>query len=281
MYTALLPGLAERGYVAGKSIALELRSGNGEREALPGLVADLVRSSVDILLVVGPAATRLAVAATKTIPIVSIDLESDPVQNGWIKSLSRPGGNLTGFFLDLSGMAAKWLQLLREAVSRVRHVTLLWDTASGPVQLAAARAAASGFSLQSETVEIENWNAFETALDAAVRARTQAFVVLSSPSAFQHSARFAAFALRSRIPAISPFRPFADAGGLMSYGPDLTLFFRRTAITIDRILKGTPPAEVAMELPTKYEFVINHVTATSLGLKLPQSLLLRADEVIR
>ena len=281
VYKALIPGLAERGYVSGKSIVLELRSGNGKPETLPALLADLVRSNVDMLLVVGPAAAKVAITATRTIPIIAIDLESDPVQNGWMNSLSRPGGNVTGFFLDLTGMSAKWLQLLREAVPGARRISLLWDAASGGAQLAATNAAASAFSVKVQTVPIENWGEFDAAVNAAVRARTQAFVVLSSPTAFQYSARFAEFTLRNRIPAISPFRPFAVAGGLMSYGPDLDLFFRRTAFTIERILKGAKPADVAVEQPTKYEFVINQKTARSLGLTIPQSLLLRADEVIR
>jgi putative ABC transport system substrate-binding protein len=281
VYTALVPGLAERGYVNGKNIVLELRSGNGKREMLEPLVADLLRSNVDLLLVVGPAAVTAASVATRTIPIIAVDLESDPVRNGWMKSLSRPGGNVTGFFLDLTGMSAKWLQLLREAVPGVRRISLLWDTSTGEAQLAATTAAAAAFAVQVQTVPIENWAEFDAAVDAAVRARTQAFVVLSSPSAFQASAQFAQFTLRNRIPAISPFRPFAAAGGLMSYGPDLDAFFRRTAFTIERILKGAKPADVAVEQPTKYEFVINHRTAESLRLPIPQSLLLRADEVIR
>jgi putative ABC transport system substrate-binding protein len=281
VYTALVQGLAERGYLAGRNVVLEVRSGNGEREALPRLVGDLLHANVDILIVVGPAATEAAVAATRSVPIISVDLESEPVRNGWVKSLAHPGGNVTGFFLDLVGMSAKWLQLLAEAVPSVRRVALLRDTASGPAQIAAARDAASSFSLQHQTVEIENWNAFEPAVDAALRTGVQAIVVLSSPSAFQLSARFATFTLRHRIPAISPFKPFCIAGGLMSYGPDLDHFFRRTAVTIDRILKGAPPAEVAIEQPVRYEFLVNQRTAKSLALTLPPTLLVRADEVIQ
>jgi putative ABC transport system substrate-binding protein len=281
VYKALVPGLADRGYVEGKGIVLELRSGNGKPETLSLLAAELVRSNVDVLLVVGPAAVKAAMAATRTIPIVAIDLESDPVQSGWVKSLSRPGGNVTGFFLDTTAMSAKWLQLLREAVPGVRHISLLWDTTSGRSQLAATRAAASTFSVEVQTVPIENWSDFDAAISTAVRARTQAFVVLSSPTAFQYSARFAEFTLRNRVPAISPFRPFTVAGGLMSYGPDLDLFFQRTAYTIERILAGAKPADVAAEQPTKYELAINLKTARALGLTIPQSLLLRADEVIQ
>ena len=281
VYKLLVPGLAERGYIDGKNIALELRSGNGKPEMLPALADDLVRSNVDVLLVVGPAAVKAAMAATRTIPIVAIDLESDPVQNGWVKSLSRPGGNVTGFFLDMTAMSAKWLQLLREAVPGARHISLLWDTTSGRSQLAATRTAASTFSVEVQTVPIENWSNFDAAVNAAVQARTQAFVVLSSPTAFQYSARFAEFTLRNRIPAISPFRPFAAAGGLMSYGPNLDLFFQRTAFTIERILGGAKASEVAAEQPTKYELAINLQTAKALGLTIPPSLLLRADEVIQ
>ena len=132
-----------------------------------------------------------------------------------------------------------------------------------------------------QTVAIVNWGDFDTAVASALQARTQAFVVLSSPTAFQYSARFAEFTNRNRIPAISPFRPYAVAGGLMSYGPDLDLFFRRTAFTIDRILKGAKPSELAAEQPNKYELVINTKTAKLFGLTIAQSLLLRADEVIQ
>jgi putative ABC transport system substrate-binding protein len=281
VYKVLVPGLAARGYASGKDIVLELRSGHGKPETLPALTADLVRSGVDQLLVVGPAATAAAIAATRTIPIIAIDLESDPVQNGWMKSMSRPGGNVTGFFLDLAGMSAKWLQLLREAVPGIRKISLLWDTTTGGAQLAATKAAASAFAVDVQTVPLENWADFDAALNAAIHAGTQAFVTLSSPTAFQRSAQLAEFTRRHRIPAISPFRPFAVAGGLMSYGPDLDLFFQRTAFTIDRILKGANPGDVAVEQPTKYELVINGETARLLRLALPQALLLRADEVIR
>ena len=257
------------------------RSGTAASEALPALVAELVRLKPDVLLVVGPAAVKTAIAATDTIPIVAIDLESDPVQNGWMKSLSRPGGNVTGFFLDLTGMSAKWVQLLHEAVPDARRISLLWDATSGNAQLAATKAAASAFSVDVQTVPIVNWGDFDAAVAGAVQARTQAFVVLSSPTAFQYSAQFAEFTTRNRIPAISPFRPYAVAGGLMSYGPDLDLLFRRTATTIDRILKGSKPAELAAEQPNRYELVINAKAATLLRLTIPQSLLVRADEVIQ
>jgi len=281
IYKALIPGLADLGYVDGRNIALVLRSGNGKPEAIPALVAELVQLNPSVLLVVGPAAVKAAIAATRSTPIVAIDLESDPVQNGWMKSLSRPGGNVTGFFFDLTGMSAKWLQLLHEVVPGARRISLLWDATSGGAQLAATTVAASALSVEVQSVPIVNWADFDATVARALQARTQAFVVLSSPNAFQYSSRFAEFTNRNRIPAISPFRPYVIAGGLMSYGPDLDLFFRRPAFTIDRILKGAKVSELPAEQPNKYQLVINVKTSASLGLSVPQSLLLRADEVIQ
>jgi putative ABC transport system substrate-binding protein len=281
IYKALITGLADFGYVNGRTIALETRSGNGKPEAIPMLVEELVRLNVDVLLVVGPAATKAAIAASHSIPIIAIDLESDPVQNGWMVSLGRPGGNVSGFFIDLTAMAAKWLQLVREAAPNSRNIALLWDSTTGDAQIAATKAAAQALAINVQTARIANWSELDTVLNATIRGGAQTLVVLSSPSAFQFSAPIAAFTNQHRIPAISPFRPFAVAGGLMSYGPDLDLFFRRTAVMVDKILKGARPADVAAEQPTKFELVINLKSAKTLGLTIPQSLLLRADEVIQ
>ena len=280
IYQRLVPDLARLGYVDGKTFTFERRSGNGVASALPGLLAELVALKVDVLVIVGPLAVKTAAATVRSIPIVAVDLESDPVQAGWMKSLSRPGGNITGLFLDFTGMSAKWLQLLREAVPNARDVSLLWDSASGDVQVAATRAAAAQLGMRARTVPIANWVNFESALAPALQDRAQAFIVLSSPIAFQSSARFADYTLRNRIPAISPFRPYPVAGGLMSYGPDLDLFFQRTAVMIDRILRGARPADIAVEQPVKYDLVINRGTARELNLELPRALLLGASEVI-
>jgi len=280
IYQRLVPDLAKLGYVDGRSVTFELRSGKGVADALPQLVAELVALDVDVLVVAGPRAVKTAAAATRSIPIVAVDLESDPVQAGWVTSLSRPGGNVTGLFLAFEDMSAKWLQLLREAVPGARDVSLLWDAASGDVQIAATRAAAAKFGMRARTVPIANWVEFESALASALHDRAQAFVVLSSPTAFQSSARFAEYTLRNRIPAISPFRPYPAAGGLMSYGPDLDLFFQRTSVMVERILRGARPADIAVEQPTKYDFVVNRATARDLKLDLPRPLLLRATELI-
>ena len=280
IYQRLVPDLAKLGYVDGKSVTFELRSGKGVADALPQLMSELLALDVDVLVVAGPRAVKTAAVATRSIPIVAVDLESDPVQAGWVNTLSRPGGNVTGLFLDLEKMSAKWLQLLREAVPTARDVSLLWDSASGVAQVAATRAAAANFGIRTRTVAIANWFDFEPAVAPALHDRSQAFVVLSSPTAFQSSARFAQYTLRNRIPAISPFRPYPAAGGLMSYGPDLNLFFQRTSVMVDRILRGARPADIAVEQADKYEFVVNRATARDLKLDLPPALLALATEFI-
>lgn len=282
VFQRLAPGLAQLGYVDGKTMTLDLRSGNGTVSALPGLVRELLAARPSVLIVVGPAAVRAAVAATTTVPIVAIDLESDPVAAGWMRTLSRPGGNVTGLFLDLTGMSLKWLQLLREAVPGARDVAFLWDTATGEAQLAAIRKAATGAGMRGQTIAIDDWESnFLPAMSAAMSAKPQAIVVLSSPVAFQYSDKLAQFTKSHLVPAISPFRPFPQRGGLMSYGPDLDLFFTRTPGMVDRILRGASPATIAVEQPVKYDLVINDMTARELKLALPRQLLLRADDVIR
>lgn len=280
-YKTLVAGLRDMGYVEGRNLALDIRSGLGKPETLPSLAVELVRLKPEVLIAVGPAAVKAAMAATRSIPIVAIDLETDPVATGWIASMARPGGNVTGFFLDLTAMSAKWLQLLREVVPDARQIVLLWDASTGNSQIDATKAAARTFAVGIEVVSIASWDNFDTTLDAAVRNGAKAIVVLSSPTAFQYSARIAEITRRHRIAAISPFRKFAEAGGLMAYGPDLQLYFRRLAFTVDSILKGARPADLPVEQPTKFELVINLGTARALGVAVPQALLLRADEVIQ
>ena len=244
----LVQGLGDLGYVDGKNIVIEIRSAGGKPEAFRGLAAELVQLKVDVIFAAGPAAIRAASDATTAIPIVALDLETDPVQAGWVRSLARPGSNITGLFLDLPDLAGKWLELLREAVPGIRRVGLLWDSTTGSAQLIAAKAAAQR---------------------------------LSSPNIYQASKQIADFVVKNRVPAISPFRSFADAGGLMAYGPKFDDFRRRAALYVDKILKGAKPGDLPIEQPTTFELVINMKAAKALGLTIPQALLLRADEVIQ
>ena len=274
-------GLQDLGYVDGKSIVTLVRSAEGKPDVLPVLAAELAQAHVNVIYAAGPAAIRAARAATMTIPIVALDLETDPVQAGWVSSLARPGGNLTGLFLDLPGLAGKWLELLNAAAPEVRRVGLLWDSTTGSAQLSAAKAAAQGLGLDGRVIEVRSSNEIDAALGVGAREGARAIVVLSSPTLSNHQQRIAEFALKNRLPAISPFRRFADFGGLMAYGPDLEDMRRRAASYVDKILKGAKPADLAIEQPTKFEMAINLRTAKALGLGLPQSLLLRADDVIR
>jgi putative ABC transport system substrate-binding protein len=273
--------LRELGYVEGTDVVIEPRSAEGNPDLLPRLAADLVGRNVDVLYVTGPAAVRVASAATSTIPIVALDLETDPVADGLVRSLGRPGGNLTGLFLDVPGLAGKWLELLREAVPGRRRVAVLWDSSAGASQLKAARVAAPRVGLELAVHEIRGYRDLDAALAATIDGGAQALLLLSSPVISVNSQQIAAFTRRHRLPAISPFRAFADNGGLMSYGPNLLEFRRFSATYVDRILKGAKPGDLPIQQPLKFELVVNATTARAFGLALPQALLLRADEVIQ
>jgi putative ABC transport system substrate-binding protein len=277
----LIQGLRDLGYVDGKNIVIAVRSAGGKPDAFPALAAELVQLKVDVLYATGPTAIRAARGATTVAPIVALDLESDPVAAGWANSLSRPGGNLTGLFLDLAGLAGKWLQLLREAAPGIRRVGLLWDSTTGPAQLNAVKAAAQGFAIDVQVIEVRSADGLDAALSAGVSAGLKAIVQLSSPLMSNRAKQIADFVVKNRLPAISPFRRFAEAGGLMSYGPDFDDFRRRSASYVDKILKGAKPGDLPIEQPTKFELVINLRTAKALGLTIPQALLVRADEVIQ
>jgi putative tryptophan/tyrosine transport system substrate-binding protein len=277
----LVEGLRDLGYVDGKNIALEIRSADGKPDALPALAAELVQRKVDVLYATGPAAIRAARDTTTVIPIVALDLESDPVQAGWARNIARPGGNITGLFLDLADLAGKWVQLLREAAPGIRRVGLVWDSTTGPAQLIAAKAAAQRFAIELQVMEVRSGDDLDAAFRGGASAGSRAVVFLSSPLISTGSRQLAEFVVKNRLPAISPFRRFADAGGLMSYGPDFDDFRRRAASYVDRILKGAKPGDLPIERPAKYELVINSKTAKALGLTVPPYLLLRADEVIQ
>jgi putative ABC transport system substrate-binding protein len=210
---------------------------------------------------------------------VGVDLETDPVDAGWVKSLARPGGNVTGFFLDMPELGGKLLQFLGEAIPRIQRVAVLWD-----VQLASTQFKATESAAQARRIGLQSFAfrepQFAAAFEAARQQKAEALVLLSSPSVFLHLKRLGDLALQYRLPAISVFPQFANAGGLMGYGPDLTDLFRRAANYVDRILKGTSPADLPIQRPTVFKLAVNVKTAKALGLTIPPSLLLRADQVI-
>ena len=277
---ALQDGLRDLGYVNGQNIVLEYRWGRGKSETLPNLAADLVRRKIDVLVAVGSPGIRASLAVSRAIPIVGVDLETDPVESGYVTSFARPGGNVTGLFLDLPELTGKWLQLVREVVPGARRVGVLWDSTTSPHQLRALKGAAQAAGIELRVIEVRSPAEYEEALQTAMRAKIQALIQLSSPLIRQASRRVAEFTVKNRLPAISMFREFPERGGLMAYGPDL-VFLRRAAPYVDKILKGAKPAELPVEQPSKYEFVVNAKTARTLGLVISQPLLLRADQVIQ
>jgi putative tryptophan/tyrosine transport system substrate-binding protein len=241
---------------------------------------ELVSLQCDVIIATGPHAIQAAMSATSVLPIVGVDLESDPVAKGWATSLARPGKNLTGWFLDLPELGGKQIELLKEAVPNLSTLGVLWDSTVGEVQFRATESAsiAAGVTLQS--LPVQRAEELEAAFDRAVRERVQGMVVLSSPIILAQRAQIAGLALKAGLPTISLFTLFPTSGALMAYGPDLTDLFRRAGIYIDRILKGAKAGELPIERPSKFSLVINLKTAKALGLDMPWFLQQRADEVI-
>ena len=277
---ALQRGLRDSGHVEGKTVAFEFRFANGKPETLPALALELVKLKVDVLVVIGPGAMNAAKPVAGAIPLVALDLETDPVASGLVASYARPGGNITGLFLDFEGLMGKWLELLTEAVPGIRRAAVLWDATTPQFHLKALAAAAKTRSLELDIVQFKQEAELEAVLTAALKKRPQALIQLSSPVVRLVSDRAAKFTQTNRLPAISMFLEFPEAGGLMSYGPNLPEFFHRVGLTVDKILKGAKAGDLPLERPTILELVVNMKTAKALGLKLPPSMLLRANRVI-
>jgi ABC-type uncharacterized transport system substrate-binding protein len=274
-------GLRELGYVEGQTIAFEVRFAGMKLETLPGVAADLVRRKVDVILVSGPAGIRAVRDATNTIPIVALDLESDPVQAGFARSLAQPGGNITGCWLDQPGLTGKWLDLIGEAAPGARRIAVLRDPTTGPWQLEAIRASAEKLRIELQVFEIRRAGDVDYGLGAAVKGGSRALVQLSSPLFDSPLAkRIADVTLTHRLPSISMFRRFPERGGLMAYGPNQAQYYKHLSMYIDKILKGAKPGDLPIEQPTQFDLVINLKTAKALGLTIPPSLLQRADQVI-
>ena len=291
-YEALRQGLHEFGYVEGRNIAIERRYSEGRAERLPDLATKLVRLKVDVIVVDACGAPLNAASqATNTIPIVVAACNDDLVATGLISSLARPGGNITGLSELTPELGAKRLELLKEAVPRVKRVAVLWNPAYSE-RLSAnfrfwssdwieMRAAAQVLGMTLQSVEIRGADDFDTAFSAMSRERADGLIAFSDPLIVFHARRIADLAAKSRLPAVYASREVVDAGGLMAYGPSTPDLFRGAAAYVSKILKGAKPADLPMEQPTKFELVINLKTAKALGLTIPQSLLLRADHVIR
>jgi putative ABC transport system substrate-binding protein len=273
--------LRELGYRESQGVVIAERWAEGQVERLPALAAELVRLPVNVIFAGGPAPLRAARQATATIPIVAIDLETDPVAMGFAASLARPGGNVTGVFLDLPELSGKQLELLREAVPGASRIAVLWDPATAPFPLHALETAAQALGVTLHTLEVRSVDALTGAFDAMTRGHAEALIVLSSPLLYHHHARIADLAAQHRLPMMAMFREFAQVGALITYGPNLEEMARHAATYIDRILKGTSPADLLIERPMRFELVVNLKTAVALGLTVPPVILFQAHEVIR
>jgi len=283
---AIRLSLREFGYIEGQNIAIEYRYAEGKRDRFPELAAELVRLKVDIIVVVGgEVPIRAAKNATKTIPIVMAGQGADPVALGFVESLSRPGGNVTGL-TNLSGeLGGKRLELLKEAVTKVARVAVLYDpnTSIGArevKELLPVAARALGMTIQ--PWDVRGTDDFEKVFAALSKERPDGlYVPDSGPVIRANGKRIVGFALKSRLPSVYDNREAVDAGGLMYYGADRAHIYRRGAYYVDKILKGAKPADLPVEQPTKFELVINLKTAKQIGLTIPQSVLYRADKVIK
>jgi putative ABC transport system substrate-binding protein len=279
---AFLRGLRELGWVEGQNIAVEYRWAEGRLERLPELAAELVGLKVDAMLVGGTQAALAAKQATTTIPIVLAGI-GDPVGTGLVASLARPGGNITGLSFLASELSAKQLELLKEAVPKVSRVAVLWNPTNSFHRLALrdAEAAARSLGVQLQLLEARSPNEFDSAFAVVTRKRAGALLVLADAVFLLHRTRLADLAARSRLPAMYGLTEHAQVGGLMAYAPNFADSFRRAAGYVDKILKGAKPGDLPVEQPTKFDLVINLKTAKALGLTIPQSLLIRADQVIQ
>jgi ABC-type uncharacterized transport system substrate-binding protein len=276
----LTKGLGDLGYME-SGIAVEYRHAEGHLERLPNLAAELVRLKMDVIVVETTPASLAVKQATTTIPIV-MTIVGDPVGSGLIASLGRPGGNITGMSLQLSDVAAKRLQLLREVVPMPSRVAILWNSDSPvtPAQLREVEAVAPTLGMTLESLPVRGPDDFESAVQEATRRRTKALLVLDDFLITRHIRRLGALMTKNRLPAVAALVEFAEAGGLVSYGPNYFDLSRRAATYVDKILKGAKPGDLPVEQPTQFELVINLKTAKALGLTIPPSLLQRADHVI-
>jgi putative ABC transport system substrate-binding protein len=279
---AFRQGLRGLGYIEGQNIALEERWAEGRLDRLPSLAAELVRLNIDIIVTASTPAAQAAQQATKSIPIV-LTLVSDPVESGLVGSLARPGGNVTGLSLMHPDLTGKRLELLKEVIPKLSRVAVLSNPAnpSIPPLLRETEAAARALGIQLQVFEVRNPTEFDSAFSAMTRDRAGALVVLPDGTFQNERRRIAALAAKGRLPAMYAWREAVDAGGLMAYGASLPDIFRRAAVYVDKILKGTKPADLPVEQPKKFEFIVNLKAAKQIGLTIPPNVLARADKVIK
>jgi putative ABC transport system substrate-binding protein len=279
-FEAFRQGLRNLGYVEGQNVVIEARSAEGKRDQLPALASELVSLKVDVIVTSTTPAIQAAKQATGTIPLVTIS--ADPVATGLVASLARPGGNITGLSLVGPEISGKQLELVKETLPKVKRVAFVWDPANRALTLRfkEAEIAARTLGLQIESLEVRTPNELESALESATSKRAGALIV-PPVIAGAYRRQIVDFAAKKRLPAMYEENESVERGGLMSYGANITDQFRRAATYVDKILKGTKPADLPVEQPTKFEFIINLKTAKQIGLTIPPNVLARADRVIK
>jgi putative ABC transport system substrate-binding protein len=279
---ALRQGLHELGYVEGKNIVIEWRSAEGKLDRVPALAAELVRLKVDVIVTGGATDTRAAKEATNTIPIVMAQ-DSDPVGSGFVASLARPGGNITGLSTLAPEVSGKRLELLKEIIPKLSRVAVLGiSTRPGNAQsLKEVELAAGALKVKLQFLDVLDPKDIEAAFRAASKGRAEAVLVLQSPFFNSQRKQLVDLAIKSRLPATYPQTEYTEAGGLMYYGANTPDLFRRAATYVDKILKGTKPADIPVEQPRKFELIVNLKAAKQIGLTIPPNVLVRADRVIK
>jgi putative tryptophan/tyrosine transport system substrate-binding protein len=281
-YEAFRQGLRELSYVEGKNIVIDWRSGDGKLDRLPALAAGLVRLKVDVIVTAGPAATRAAKEATSTIPIVMAQ-DPDPVGNGFVASLARPGGNITGLSTVAPELSGKRVEILREVVPKLSRVAVL-GTSTDPGYAQVIRElelAAKAFGVKLQYLDVLDSKELETAFRVASKGGADGVLVLTSPVFTSQQRQLAEIAVKNHLPTIFSDARYVEAGGLMTYGVSFLDLDRRAAVYVDKILKGAKPADLPVEQPTKFEFIINLKAAKQIGLTIPPNVLARADKVIK
>jgi len=274
--------LRDVGYIKGKNIVIEYRGAEGKRDRIPSLVAELVQIKVDVLVIAGLPAVRAAKQATKTIPIVML-MGANPVATGMVDSLARPGGNITGLSILFKELSGKRLELLKEVVPKISRVGVLWNAAPGAtIAFKKYEAAARALKIPFQSLEVRGPNPdFEGAFQAAAQARADGLIVIRSILLGRYPNRIADLAIKHRLPSMYEGDDYVEAGGLMTYGPNRADLWRRAAVYVDKILKGAKPADLPVEQPTKFQFIINLKTAKQIGVTIPSEILLQATKVIK
>jgi putative ABC transport system substrate-binding protein len=276
---SILSGL-EAGGLTSDKLTIVARVADGDPALLQPMAVELVEHKVDLIVALGPAAVRAARAATTSIPIVTGDLESNALSTGFIAEIRRPGGNVTGVYLDSPDFSKKWLQALKEVIPQNSIVAVLWDSATGRDQRNAVESAAAELNLTLTVLEVRVASDLERAVESAKSQGAGGLIALSSPIVAGNTKLLADLAMKHRLPAITLFAEFTRDGGLMSYGPSIHAVMRQGGVMAAKILLGANPAETPIETPTRFEFVLNLETAKALGIVIPAPTLLRADEVI-